>query len=184
MRANEVNPDPNTAMVVCTSVMLGLMARKTTGEGQQIFMDMFGANAYANHDDFLNYPGKKPRALADDLMHGLNPTYRLYQCDNHEWVFLALVTDREKTRFLEILGKAGIDCSQLSSSEMAEEAAIIKLEALFKTRPASDWEELLAHKGIGCVRADGVTPSLFWLEDEQAESMNLTKKSTYLAWGA
>ena len=79
MRANEVNPDPNTAMVVCTSVMLGLMARKTTGEGQQIFMDMFGANAYANHDDFLNYPGKKPRALADDLMHGLSPTYRLYQ---------------------------------------------------------------------------------------------------------
>ena len=87
MRANEVNPDPNTAMVVCTSVLLGLMARKTTGEGQQIFMDMFGANAYANHDDFLNYPGKNQEALADDLMHGLESTYRLYQCDNNEWIF-------------------------------------------------------------------------------------------------
>ena len=183
MRANEVNPDPNTAMVVCTSVMLGLMARKTTGEGQQIFMDMFGANAYANHDDFLSYPGKKPRALADDLMHGLSPTYRLYQCGNDEWVFLALVTDREKARFLEILGKAGIDCSQISSREMGEDTVIAKLEALFKTRSASEWEELLAHKGIGCVRADGLPPSLFWLEDEQAQSMNLTKNSTYPEWG-
>ena len=183
MRANEVNPDPNTAMVVCTSVMLGLMARKATGEGQQIFMDMFGANAYANHDDFLTYPGKKPRAIADDLMHGLNPTYRLYECDNGEWIFLALVTDREKARFLEILANADVDCSQISLSEMEKDTITVKLEALFKTRSASDWEGLLAHKGIGCVRADGLAPSLFWLEDEQARSMNLTKSSSYPEWG-
>ena len=100
--------------------------------------DRFGANAYANHDDFLTYPGKKSRALADDLMHGLNPAYRLYECDNNEWVFLALVTDREKARFLEILVDTGIDCSQISLSEMEKDTVTDKLEALFKTRPASD----------------------------------------------
>ena len=66
---------------------------------------------------------------------------------------------------------------------MEEETVIVKLADLFKTRSASDWEGLLAHKGIGCVRADGLTPSLFWLEDEQAQSMNLTKNSTYPEWG-
>ena len=89
MRANDVNPDPNTAMVVCTSVLLGLMARKTTGEGQQIFMDMFGANAYANHDDFDLQENRK-EALTDELMLGLNPTYRLYEYANQEWDFFWL----------------------------------------------------------------------------------------------
>ncbi|MCZ6711881.1 MAG: CoA transferase, partial [Gammaproteobacteria bacterium] len=51
MRANELNPDPNTAVVVATSILLGLMARARTGLGQQILLDMFGANAYANSDD-------------------------------------------------------------------------------------------------------------------------------------
>ena len=78
MRANELNPDPNTAMVVCSSALLGLNALKRTGEGQRILIDMFGANAYANHDDFLAYPGKPPRVMPDEGLHGLHPTYRLY----------------------------------------------------------------------------------------------------------
>ncbi len=183
MRANDVNPDPNTAMVVCTSVMLGLMARKTTGEGQQIFMDMFGANAYANHDDFLTYQGKPQRALTDELMLGLNPTYRLYECANQEWVFLALVSAREKIRFKEILSNAGIENDQISFGDTDPLASIEKLEALFRNRSAEDWEELLAPHGIGCVRADGHAPSQFWLEDEQVQTINLTKSTSYPGWG-
>ena len=182
MRANEVNPDPNTAMVVCSSVMVGLMARQTTGEGQQIFMDMFGANAYANHDDFLSYPGKAPRALADDLMHGLSPTYRLYECDNNEWVFLALVTNREKEEFCRILTQNNIDPVDVSQ-EINDETLSEKLEAMFKSRAASAWEKLFAPEGIGCVRADGLAPAQFWLDDEQTQSLNLTKKTTYPKWG-
>ena len=74
MRANELNPDPNTSVVVATSVMLGLMARARTGQGQRIMLDMLGANAYANSDDFLRYPGKPPRALPDEGCHGFSPT--------------------------------------------------------------------------------------------------------------
>ena len=129
-------------------------------------------------------PGeKKPRALADDLMHGLNPTYRLYQCDNDEWIFLALVTKREKVLFLEILSTDSVDCSQISLDELEKETITEKLQALFKSRPASYWEDLLAPRGIGCVRADGPPPPLFWLEDAQAQSMNLTKSSNYPDWG-
>ena len=182
MRANEVNPDPNTAMVVCTSVMLGLMARKTTGEGQQIFMDMFGANAYANHDDFLSYPGKASRPLADDLMHGLSPTYRLYECANNEWVFLALITKQEKEEFSRILSNSGIDTLEIDPTT-DNETLIEKLEALFKTQSALNWEKLFAPEGIGCVRADGLAPSQFWLEDEQIQSLNLSKKTRYPNWG-
>lgn len=62
-RANEVNPDPNTSMVTTTAVLLGLQARKRHGMGQQVWVDMFCANAYANFDDALDYPGKPERAL-------------------------------------------------------------------------------------------------------------------------
>ena len=64
MRANELNPDPNTAMVVCSSALLGLNALQRTGKCQRILIDMFGANAYANYDDFLSYPGQGPRGYA------------------------------------------------------------------------------------------------------------------------
>tara|TARA_X000001036_G_scaffold397191_1_gene399254 strand:- start:48 stop:845 length:798 start_codon:yes stop_codon:yes gene_type:complete len=182
MRANEVNPDPNTAMVVCTSVMLGLMARQSTGEGQQVLMDMFGANAYANHDDFLSYPGKQPRSIADDLMHGLSATYRLYECDKTEWIFLALVNKNEKEAFFNILSENGIDVAELAKE--TDELNLAKtLEGIFKAKTASEWENLLAPRGVGCVRADGLPPSQFWIEDDHMQSLKLTNKTNYPNWG-
>ena len=118
MRANEVNPDPNTAVVVATSAMLGLVARQRTGMGQQILVDMFGANAYANHDDFLSYPGKSSRAMPDHMMHGLSPCYRLYATSENQWVFLALISEREREKFHTILSDVGI---QVPTVEMLEE---------------------------------------------------------------
>ena len=146
-------------------------------------MDMFGANAYANHDDFLTHPGKPQRALTDELMLGLNPTYRLYECANQEWIFLALVSAREKMRFKKILANTGIENDQISFSDTEPLASIEKLEALFKNRSAEDWEELLAPHGIGCVRADGHASPQFWVEDEQVQTINLTKNASYPGWG-
>ena len=77
MRANEANPDPNTSMVVCSAAMLGIAAAKRHGIGQRIFVDMLGANAYANADGFLDYAGKPPRAVPDHDLYGLCATYRL-----------------------------------------------------------------------------------------------------------
>ncbi len=98
MRANEVNPDPNTAVVIANSVLLGLTARRYHGLGQRILVDMFGANAYANADDFLHYPGKPDRLMPDDQLLGLSPQYRLYPCAEDSWVFLAIPACREFSR--------------------------------------------------------------------------------------
>ncbi len=42
-----------------------LAAQRRSGVGQQVFVDMFGSNAYANFDDCLRYPGKAPRLSPD-----------------------------------------------------------------------------------------------------------------------
>ena len=181
MRANEVNPDPNTAMVVLTSTLLGLAARRRTGEGQRVLMDMFGANAWANHDDFLDYPGKASRPMLDELGHGFSPTWRLYRCADDQWVFLGLMTSREHKRFPELVKGAGYELPEfdgLSDDELTE-----TLEMLFAAQSADAWQELLAREGIGCVRADGNPPQAFWLEDAQATAMGLTQPIQHPVWG-
>ncbi|NIU03251.1 MAG: hypothetical protein GWO40_02935, partial [Gammaproteobacteria bacterium] len=69
---------------------------------------------YANYDDFISYPGKPARLLADKLGHGLAPTYRLYPCASEQWVFLALVSKRDQQRFVEALHDAKIQAPELA----------------------------------------------------------------------
>jgi crotonobetainyl-CoA:carnitine CoA-transferase CaiB-like acyl-CoA transferase len=176
MRANELNPDPNTALVVATSALLGLSARQRTGQGQQIFVDMFGANAYANADDFLSYPGKPPRPMPDELLHGLSPTYRLYCCKDDHWVFLALTSAKEKTAFISALKTADID----GPANLEPES----LTTLFATRNADEWQSALTTSGVACVRADRMSPGEFWLEDEQVQLMGFTEEAIHPTLGA
>lgn len=183
MRANEVNPDPNTALVVATSALLGLIARQRTGEGQRIFVDMLGANAYANHDDFLRYPGKPDRAMPDELLLGLSATYRLYPCADDQWIFLALVTDAERRGFVDTLTGAGIEAPAVELLERGGAPASRALETLFAGNDAAYWETLLGGAGIGCVRADAALPMEFWLEDPQSEALGLTAEAEHPAWG-
>ena len=184
MRANEVNPDPNTAVVIAASAMLGLVARQRQGEGQQILVDMFGANAYANHDDFLRYPGKRPRAMPDDQLMGLSATYRLYRCADDHWVFLALTRERERRRFIELLTARDIEAPSPELLAAGGDRVADALATLFASHPASWWEAALAPYGVGCVRADGAPPSEFWLEDPQADALGLTVPAEHPFWGS
>ncbi len=175
MRANELNPDPNTALVIATSALLGLSARQRTGKGQQIIVDMFGANAYANADDFLAYPGKRQRPMPDELMHGLSATYRLYRCKDDHWVFLALTSEKEKTNFVAALNAADI--------VPPKELEIDALTTLFASRGADAWQAMLVKSGIACVRADRVVANEFWLKDEQVRLMGFTANAEHPTLG-
>src|SRR5690606_26874870 len=93
-RANEANPDPCTSVVIASAAMLGLYARHRTGEGQQVFLSMLGANTYANSDDFVSYAGKPDRRPLDPMLHGPAALYRLYPARSG-WVFLAAPEERE-----------------------------------------------------------------------------------------
>ena len=161
-RANEVNPDPNTSMVIATAATLGLLARDLTGQGQHIFVDMFGANAYGNWDDFLSYPGKADRLPVDADIRGLGPRCRLYECRSG-WVFLYVRNDAEWDRLA-----------------VTDEAA---LEARFRTDDAEAWETRLRQQGIACVRADTAWPAQFLLHDPHARAEELVVSASHAEWG-
>lgn len=168
MRANELNPDPNTALVVASAASLALEARRRTGLGQQIIMDMFGANAYANADDFLNYPGKAPRAKPDVALHGLNPLYRLYRCANEQWVYVALTRERDQQSLVRLIADAGMDGPDQACLAAADENTATALGTLFAQRDADYWESLCTPEGLACVRADRAAPADFWVRDIQS----------------
>ncbi len=183
MRANEVNPDPNTAMVVCSTALLGLNARNRTGKGQRILIDMFGANAYANHDDFLAYPGKPDRTMPDEGLHGLHPTYRLYPTAEDQWLFLAIPEEKEKRHFVQLLSELRIDVD-LAILNKNDDTTVHHLSELFTRKSADFWEAQLATQGVGCVRADRYSPIEFWWHDPQVQALNLTQPTEHPTWGA
>ncbi len=171
LRANEVNPDPNTSMVVATTAVLGLHARRASGKGQKIFIDMFGANAYANWDDFLSYGGKAERSPVDKDGYGLNALYRLYRCAEG-WVFLGVVNAHEKATLQEALA---IDLDSVNLEDL--------LEARFLAKSAQEWEAELTPLGIGCVVADDSAPPTWFLKDEHVKAERLLVPAQHPEWG-
>ncbi len=183
MKANDVNPDPNTSSVICTAAMIGLTARINTGRGQQIWVDMFGANAYANYDDFVSYDGKNARAQADSLGMGLGPTYRLYRSCSDTWVFLAIPTAKEQQCFLRILKSIGVDPQQLPDFGGDQDLLANSLQELFLEKTADDWENLFCPEGIACLQADGRDLARFLMNDEQSKHLGLTQTAVHPLWG-
>ncbi len=184
-RANEVNPDPNTSAVVAATVTLGLYARQRHGVGQEIFVDMMGANAYANWDDFLAYPGKEPRAPLDENLYGNGPLNRLYQAADG-WVVLCLPLDVEWEQFVRLAApELGGDSRFASRQARTANAGALTevLAALFAQRSADDWERLLGGAGLGCVRADGPGPGDYWHQAEQVAVNRFKETVVHAAHG-
>lgn len=171
LRANEVNPDPNTSMVVATTAVLGLHARRAHGKGQKIYIDMFGANAYANWDDFLSYENKKARTPVDKDGYGLNALYRLYRCAEG-WVFLGVVNEQEKSK---LAGALKVDLESRNLEDL--------LSATFLTKSAQDWEAELTPLSIGCVVADDSVPPVWFLNDEHVKAERLVVPAQHPEWG-
>src|SRR5262249_52814570 len=94
-RSNEANPDPATSVVPCSAAMLALRHRTRTGRGQQVFVSMLAANAYANADDFLSYNGKPARPTIDRDVQGTGPLNRLYRAQDGGWVCLSLSNEQQ-----------------------------------------------------------------------------------------
>ena len=153
-RSNEVNPDPNTSMVIMSAAMLGLYAQKTGLGGQRIWVDMLGANAYANADDFIRYRGKPDRAVPDGELYGTGPLSRLYECQDG-WIFPGAGARTVSGGCSASASKAPTSPS-ISDSPAARDAPPTRrcspscLAELFASEPAAHWEDLLSVVGLGC----------------------------------
>ena len=136
-RANELNPDPNTSFVVASAAVMGLLAAAQTGQGQKVELDMFGANAYANFDDFVDVGAGSARLPLDGDYRGKGRFEQLYPC-REGWLMISIDREVDQQRLLAEIGS---------------------FDNLL-TQDASYWQDRLLPLGLGAVRADGSVTGL------------------------
>ena len=165
VRANESNPDPNTSVVAASAILLALLHRERTGEGQGVYVNMLTANLYANAEDALAYDGKPPRRQPDDQLYGLSATYRLYRSADG-WVFVGVGSDDEWVRLCRAVGRSDLTtdarfrsaAARLDNNDVLADA----LAALLATRRSSEWEDIGLTAKVGLVSADATTAGAFF----------------------
>ncbi len=177
MRANEANPDPNTGLLVASATLLGLYAQRRYGVGQEIYVNMLTANAYANSDDFLQYEGKPARRQVDGELYGTAPWYRLYEASDG-WVFFAAPTCEEWEAFC---AEAAPHLSEQSADDEAAMTAAIA--EVFAQAPAAEWEARLTAVGVGCVQADAGSVGDFFAKDAHVLANNFSPVANHRRLG-
>ncbi len=160
-RANEVNPDPNTSVVVATAALLALQAAVRDGVGQAVFVDMFGTNAYANFDDFADNP-YSTRQPIDEHHYGTSPQRRLYRCSNG-WLML----DCDMPSWSRLLSMLGV-CDDVT-----------QVERVMLNQSSNDWETQLLAIDVAAVQCAMYGPGRTLAEDAELANIGLLAASIH-----
>ena len=81
---------------------MGLLAAAQTGQGQRVELDMFGANAYANFDDFVDVGAGSAR-LPLDGDYRARVLRQLYPC-REGWLMISIDSGVDQQRLLAEIG--------------------------------------------------------------------------------
>ena len=185
-RANEVNPDPNTAMVTATAITMALYGRQRHGDKQYVETTMIGSNAYVNADHFFDYEGRPARPVIDADGYGTGALFRLYETAAG-WVFLGCPFEDEWPRLCSALGRPDLleDPRFITPDARREndDALASELASVFADRPALEWESLLTAADIGCVQTEDRGMYHFFAEDEHVAETGLTVEVSHLKYG-
>jgi crotonobetainyl-CoA:carnitine CoA-transferase CaiB-like acyl-CoA transferase len=197
----ETGADPVAAAGHAAAMLLGLLARDRTGEGQYVESAMILSNIFLNCEDALSYQGMRPRRAVDRLQLGTSALYRLYETasagddpaiqpyenPNPRWVFLAATDDGEFARFCAAAGRDDIAGDARFASQRAREendsALAALLEGVFRTRTARDWETGLLAARVGCVMADAMSHFAFIYKDAQARAIDMVAPAQHPTFG-
>jgi len=137
--------DYYTAALAAQAILAALFVRERTGRGQRVETSLLHGSMALNSGAMIDYEGKP--TLARD-----NPTYRLYQAGDGEWLFLACGNQSFwvklcKAMELPHLADDPRFGSWLLRLDNRDELLPI-LEAKFRSRPRDEWLEILAAHDI------------------------------------
>jgi crotonobetainyl-CoA:carnitine CoA-transferase CaiB-like acyl-CoA transferase len=135
--------DYYTAALTAQAVLAALLVRERTGVAQKVETSLFHAAAALQAGNFVDYPGKQ--SVFRD-----NPTYRLYQARDGEWLFLACGNQSFWVKLCQALEMTELAYDPRFASWMLRldnrEVLLPIMEARFRSRPRDEWlETLRAH---------------------------------------
>jgi crotonobetainyl-CoA:carnitine CoA-transferase CaiB-like acyl-CoA transferase len=135
--------DYYAAALTAQAVLAALFVRERTGIGQKVETSLLHAVTALQAGNFVDYPGKQ--SVFRD-----NPTYRLYQAGDGEWLFLACGNQAFWVKLCQALGLEDLAHDPRFGSWMLrlDNRAVLLpiLEARLLSRPRDAWlETLLSH---------------------------------------
>lgn len=137
--------DYYAAALAVQAILAALLVRERTGRGQRVETSLLHAVLAMQSGHVVDYPGK-PSGFRD------NPTYRLYQAGDGEWLFLACGNQAFWGKLCAALGLEQLRDDPRFASWMLRldnrEALLPLFETTFRSRPRAHWLEVLAAHDI------------------------------------
>jgi crotonobetainyl-CoA:carnitine CoA-transferase CaiB-like acyl-CoA transferase len=154
--------------------MMALEARHRTGRGQFVDVSMMDTVMSTMLPSFARFlaSGVVPKPMGT-LFDGIVP-YRNFVCEDRE-ITLAVASDKLWKSFCEAIGRAelGAHPDYNTNPLRVKNRGVLEpmLEALFRSRPAEHWVELLARHGVPATVVRNLKEVI---DDEQTAARNMT----------
>jgi crotonobetainyl-CoA:carnitine CoA-transferase CaiB-like acyl-CoA transferase len=124
--------DTGNALLAAIAITAALYHRDRTGEGQAVGTSIVNAGLLHTSYAWIHADGSKGDwSHVDAGQFGLSPYYRMYECADGIWLFLAAVSGEERGRLSRAVGGLEGDLPD------AEAAAL--LVSRFSEKPAAEW---------------------------------------------
>jgi crotonobetainyl-CoA:carnitine CoA-transferase CaiB-like acyl-CoA transferase len=134
--------DTGNGLLAAIAITAALYHRDRTGEGQAVSTSIVNAQLLHASHAWIHSDGTPGESGGVDAQqHGLSPFYRLYECRDGQWLFLAAVRPEHRVSLMAVLGE---DRAMLEHPEKA----VAILESRFAEHPAAHWSEALNTAGV------------------------------------
>ena len=145
--------DTANAMLSVVGVLLALVHRARTGEGQELWTSLHDGGIVFTSDAWTGPDGVPwDRPHLDQGLHGIDALYRLYPTAQDGWICLAAVTTDHWRRLCATVGLEALvedDRFATSAGRRRHRSDLEEiLAAVFLARSAPDWTRLLDEAGI------------------------------------
>jgi crotonobetainyl-CoA:carnitine CoA-transferase CaiB-like acyl-CoA transferase len=154
--------------------MMALEARHRTGRGQFVDVSMMDTVMSTMLPSFARFmaSGIVPKPMGT-LFDGIVP-YRNFVCEDRE-ITLAVASDKLWKSFSAAIGRAelGTHPDYITNPLRVKNRGVLEpmLEAMFRSRPAAYWVELLARHGVPATVVRNLQEVI---DDEQTAARNMT----------
>jgi crotonobetainyl-CoA:carnitine CoA-transferase CaiB-like acyl-CoA transferase len=136
--------DQANAVLSVVGVLLALAHRDRTGEGQELWTSLLDGAATFASDALLVDGVPLERPHLDAGLHGVAPGYRLYRCQDEQYIQVCATTPTQWAALCEAVGAGELADRAGDPREQLESA----LAAAFARRTAWSWKVTLDSAGV------------------------------------
>ena len=159
-----------------TAIAAALLRRETTGHGSEVNVSGLHAVAAMNGSLWTDLPGIVRPFGGSKGGLGIGPNYRMYQCRDGKWIFLAALTQSffimalDALEMLDVMAGPGVD-GDIMNLRLPEVQVTVsaRMEARIKEQDRAHWQRIFNGAGVPNGPID---PRDVWLTSESVAAID------------